>query len=104
MATKIYNTTTNEVVEAEVKIDGQDFLFETMAQYGVEPSDRDDAEFELDQEETEWWLRYAEREQGIMDAANEAGEVMLEAIARISAEYSDLEALQDRLEGFLGIG
>lgn len=105
MATRIYNTTTNEVVEATVIGDGQDFLFEIMKNNGVLPAERDDAEFELDDEETEWWLRYARREQRIIESMNEQGEEAIMGVALISSSnsYNDPEELQDRLEEFLGI-
>lgn len=105
MATRIYDTTTKEVVEATVISGGQDFLFEIMKNNGVVPSERDDAEFELDGEETEWWLRYARREQRIVESMNEQGDEAIMGVALISSSnsYNDLEELQDALEDFLGI-
>lgn len=104
MATKIYNTTTGEIIEAAVKSDGQDFLCDVMAGSGVEPSERDDADFDLADDETEWWLRWAEREQRINDRANELGEDAINAICGLATEYGyDLELLQDESEKLLGI-
>lgn len=104
MATRIYNTSTDEVIEAQLTSDGQDFLFEVMGYSGVDVSEREDAEFELAQDELDWWLRWAEREQRILDTTNELGEDAINAIADLAAEYGyDLEVLQDKEEELLGI-
>lgn len=104
MATRIYNTTTGEVHEAELVSDGLNFLSDVMGNSGVEASDRDDADFELDDDETEWWLRWARREQRILDTANELGEDAINAVAWLAAGYGyDLELLQDKEEELLGI-
>lgn len=104
MATKIYNTTTGEIVEAELISDGVNFLFDVMGGSGVEASERDDADFDLPDDEVDWWVRWAEREQRILDKANELGEDAINEVAKLADKYGhDFELLQDKEEELLGI-
>ena len=104
MATRIHNTDTGEIVEATLIRNGIDFLFDVMGNSGAKWSEREDAEFDLDNSETEWWLRWAEREQRILDRTEELGEEAEEAICRLAGEFGhDLELLQDKEEEYLGI-
>lgn len=104
MATTIYNTTTGEVEELSYYVDGQDFLFDTMANAGMELSERDDVDFELDQEEIDWWVRWAEREERIKERMSGLSEDELETIREISYFHDDWTEIQDNIERFLGIG
>ena len=108
MATKIFNTTTKETVELELRSDGQDFLADVIGgcdqdgRYASE--DMNDAEFAMDGEDLGWWVRWTEREQRILDKANELGEEAVDGICRLAAEYGhDMELLQDKEEEYLGI-
>lgn len=102
MATRIHNTSTGEIVEATLISNGIDFLFDVMGNSGAKLSEREDAEFDLDDYETHWWLRWAEREQRILDKTEELGEEAEGVIAQLAAEYGhDFELLQDKEEEFL---
>lgn len=105
--TKIFNTDTNEVVELQVVSDGQDFLAEVIGnsdQQGHWLTERDDADFEMDEADCAWWERWAEREQAILDKANEMGEPAIEKLCELAGEYGhDFEELQDKEEEYLGI-
>lgn len=103
MATRIHNTSKGEIVEAKlITSNGIDFLFDVMGNSGVPASVIDEAEFDLDDYETEWWLRWAEREQRILDKTEELGEEAEMVIAQLAAEYGhDFELLQDKEEEFL---
>lgn len=109
MATKIFNTDTNEVVELQVLTDGQDFLAEVIGgcdQEGKWASEDmpDSADFAMSDIELSWWERWAEREQRIIDKSQEMGEDAINAIVDLVDLYgSDMEALQDAEEEFLGI-
>ena len=109
MATKIFNTTTKETVELELICDGQDFLADVIGgcdqdgRYASEDMDTD-AMFAMDEEDLDWWVRWTEREQRILDKTEELGDEAQRAIAGLAAEYgSDLELLQDKEEEYLGI-
>lgn len=102
--TTIYNTTTKELIEAEVVTAGMDFLADVMGGCGLERSERDDADFDLDDDDAAWWLRWAEREQRITDRAEELGEEADMIICGLTAEYGqNMELLQDMEERALGI-
>lgn len=102
--TTIYNTTTKELMEAEVIANGMDFLQDVMGNCGLVRSTMDDVDFELDAEDSAWWLRWAEREQRILDTAEEMGEMATDMLVELSAQYGeDLELLQDMEERALGI-
>lgn len=109
MATKIFNTTTKKMVELELICDGQDFLTDVIngcdqdGRYASEDMP-DDAYFAMDDEDLDWWIRWTEREQRILDKTEELGDEAQQAIAGLAAEYgSDLELLQDKEEEYLGI-
>lgn len=109
MATKIFNTTTKQTVELELICDGQDFLADVIngcdqdGRYASEDMP-DDAHFAMDDEDLDWWTRWTEREQRILDKTEELGDEAQQAIAGLAAEYgSDLELLQDKEEEYLGI-
>lgn len=104
MATRVYNTTTREVEELVYMADGNDFLFDSMANAGMELSEREDSDFELDQEEIDWWVRWAEREERIKERMSGLGEEEIEAIREISYFSDGWEEIQDKVEEFLGIG
>lgn len=90
--TTIYNTTTKELMEAEVIANGMDCLQDVMGNWGLVMSTMDDVDFELDDEDASWWLRWAEREQRIIDTAEEMGERATDMLAELSAQYGeDLE-------------
>ena len=102
--TTIYNTSTNEKVELELISNGMDFLPDVMGGCGLERSARDDADFDLDDDDAAWWLRWAEREQRIIDRAEELGEEADMILCGLAAEYGhDMELLQDMEEKALGI-
>lgn len=108
MATKIYNTDTRETVELSLVNDGQDFLFEVISgcdQQGNWASEDmpENAEFAMNDSDLEWWTRWAEREQAILDKANEIGEDATNELCRLADEYSDMEDLQTAEEKYLGI-
>lgn len=104
MATTIRNTGTNELHELTLMSSGIDFLFDVMANSGMEMSEREDCEFELDNEETLWWERWARREQRILDRTEELGEEAEAIVAGLAQEYGhDFELLQDETEKALGI-
>lgn len=108
MATKIYNTDTKEIVELSVISDGQDFIGEVIGQCNTDgmfyaEDMPETAEFAMDAESVSWWERWAEREQAILDKANEVGEEAIQAICDLANEYDDMELLQDKEEEYLGI-
>jgi len=104
MATKIFNTTTKETVELEVISDGQDFLADVIGGLGIYDNDVDDADFAMDDDDLAWWKVWAEREQRILDKANELGEEAIQAISELAEQYGhDMDVLQDREEEYLGI-
>lgn len=109
MATKIYNTETNEVVELTLMSDGQDFLADVIGgcdQAGGWASEDmpESAEFAMTSEELAWWEDWAEREQVILDRANEIGEEAIEKLSELAMDYGhDMETLQVEEEKFLGI-
>lgn len=109
MATKIFNTDTNEVITLRVMSDGQDFLAEVIGgcdQEGKWASEDmpNGADFAMNDIELSWWERWAEREQRILDKTEELGDEAQQAIAGLAADYgNDLELLQDKEEEYLGI-
>lgn len=109
MATTIYNTDTKELVKLEVISDGQDFLAEVIGgcdQEGKWASEDmpEGADFAMDEMEMSWWERWAEREQRILDRANELGEAAIQRICELADDYGhDMELLQDEEEEYLGI-
>lgn len=109
MSTKIYNTDTKTIAELEVITDGQDFLFEVIGgcnQDGMYYTEDmpDYADFAMDTENLEWWIRWAEREQRILDESQSRGEDAIQAMCDLAGEYGyDMELLQDKEEEWLGI-
>ena len=109
MATKIYNTETNEVVELTLMSDGQDFLADVIGgcyQAGKWASEDmpENAEFAMTSEELAWWEDWAEREQRILERANEIGEEAIEKLCELARDYGhDMEILQVEEEKYLGL-
>lgn len=110
MAT-IYNTDTREIIEAACIVDGQDILADVMGNSGLETiqpwADEGDTTwaFALDADEAAWWIRWAEREERIAAAYEDANEEQRLAYERAVDEYGyDFEAQQDAEEAALGLG
>lgn len=106
--TNIFNTGTKEVTSLAVVSDGMDFLSDVIGgcYFADEVTTEDMPEgcdFAMTDEDVRWWTRWAEREQAIIDAANEIGEEAIEGITRLSMQYSDFEELQYAEEKFLGL-
>ena len=107
--TVIYNTDTKSIVKLQVISDGQDFLADVIGgcdQGGTWASVDmpENADFAMSGEELEWWEKWAEREQRILDRANEIGEAAVEKLCELASIYgNDFELLQDKEEEFLGI-
>ena len=109
MATKIFNTDTKETVELSVIVDGQDFLAEVIGGCDYDGSWAstempDDAQFAMSGEAIDWWERWAEREQVILDNVEELGDDAQHMVAKLAADYGyDMELLQEKEEEYLGI-
>ena len=108
MATKIWNIETKTITELQLITDGQNYLDEIIGgcnQDGVFYTDDmpEDADFAMDTENLEWWMRWTEREQRINDTAQERGEDAINAVAKIAADNSDMQYAQDLEEEYLGI-
>ena len=101
MATKIWNIDTHEMTELTLMSDGLNFLDEVIGgcdQDGMFYTEDmpEEADFAMDSENLAWWEDWAEREQVILDKANE--------IPELAMDYGhDMEMLQVEEEKFLGI-
>ena len=109
MATKIWNIDTHEMTELTLMSDGLNFLDDVIGgcnQDGMFYTEDmpEEADFAMDSENLAWWEDWAEREQVILDRANEIGEEAIEKIAELAMDYGhDMEMLQVEEEKFLGI-
>lgn len=118
--TTIKNTTTGEILDMACIVEGVDILADVLGGCGVESValSEDDIEkqikagstntsesaFALEDDEVDWWQRWAEREERITEAYEEAGEEVRKAYEIAISEYGyDMEALQDEQERILGI-
>lgn len=109
MAAKIYDTQAKTITKLELISDGQDFLSDVIGgcnQDGCYYTEDmpDEADFAMDSQTLAWWEDWAEREQVILDTANEIGEEAIERLCELAGEYGhDMEALQVEEEKYLGI-
>ena len=109
MATKIWNIDTHEMTELTLMSDGLNFLDEVIGgcdQDGMFYTEDmpEEADFAMDSENLAWWEDWAEREQVILDKANEIGEEAIEKLSELAMDYGhDMEMLQVEEEKFLGI-
>ena len=102
----IYDREFKVTHEAQLLSNGIDFLLDVMIGCGIEPSSDFDIcnDFELNHEETTWWLRWAEREQRILDYVEENGEEAEDIVCKLAMDYGyDLEVLQDKTEEVFGL-
>lgn len=99
--TNIKNTTTGEIIEAGCIIDGINILDDVMGDSGIE---HDGEGFLLEDDEVAWWLRWAEREERIYTAYQDANEDERRECEKAIEEWGhDFEALQDAEEVALGL-
>ena len=107
MATRIFNTTDQTITTLSLITDGQDFLFDVIGNSdgdGRWYTDRDDADFAMNEDDLAWWTRWAEREQVINDTAQGMGEDAINGICQLASEWGhDFEVLQDKCEEYLGL-
>lgn len=107
MSTKIKNTTTGEITELACIIEGQDILADVMGGAGVPQvpaNEGGDWAFGLEDGDVEWWSRWAEREERIVSAYEDASEDERKAYERAISEWGhDYERLQDLQEVALGL-
>lgn len=116
MAT-IKNTTTGEITEITCIVDGADILADVMGGSDIPVTALTDEEvaandspnapewaYALDADEADWWTRWAEREERIAAAYEDANEDERRAYEEAINDWgSDLEALQDAQEIALGL-
>ena len=105
MAT-IFNTTTNTIEEVTLLCDGSDMMNDIIANNDFEGRwmTEEDADFQMEAGDLDWWKEWARREQRITDMANEIGEEAIDGIAKLGQDYGyDMEVLQDKEEEYLGI-
>lgn len=103
----IYITDKDEVRELTCKENGIDFMsdilggFDENGKYGTT---RWDAEWQMCEEDYQWWSEWAHREERILAKADELGEEAIEEVTRLGVLYgSDLDALHDAQERYLGL-
>ena len=102
MATTIYNIETGEVKALEFRVNGCNILNDIIGNSGYKVHSEYD--FEMDSAEIEWWERWIERENRINEAYEAADQDTRVEYEKAVSDYGyDLEALQDVLEGILGI-
>ena len=101
--TVIRNTDTGEIVEIELidRASGESFLTDVIANSGRCVSGDEGIDFDFSADETEWWVRWAEREQRINDAIDEQGVEGI--IPCFYDEEADWEAAQTAYEQYLGL-
>ena len=98
---RIKNTANNTITELDYIVDGTDMLGDVLGNYGFT---YDDDGWLLDSHDIEWWTRWARREEAINAAYEKADEDTRERYHKAVVDSgSDLEVLQDELEGVLGI-
>ena len=107
MSTDIKNTTTGEIIELECIVDGQDILDDVLAGAGVTyvATDEDGSwAFALEDGDVDWWRRWAEREERIAAAYEDANEAERKAYEQAINDWGhDYERLQDLQEVALGL-
>lgn len=108
MATRIYNKTDQTIeVLYLVSESGVDYLGDVIANSDWDnnwETDRDDADFEMDEDDLAWWTRWSTREQRINDEVDARGEEAISAICQLASEWGhDFETLQDKCEEYLGL-
>lgn len=120
MTTTIKNISTGEIIETSCTIDGIDILGDVMGSSGIEVTALTDEEigklanagntntpgwaYALDDDDVDWWVRWAQREERINAAYEEASKDARAACeAAISELGHDFEALQDAQEAILGL-
>lgn len=105
--TRVYVTDKREVRELACKADGIDFIDEIIGGHNDEgkyDTARDDAEWQMPESEYVWWEEWAYREERIIRRASELGEDAIKEVTRLAVWYgSDLDALHDAQESYLGI-
>lgn len=101
----IYVTDKEEVRQLTCKSDGVDFMDDILGNNDVQRFEGEiDAWWQMDEKSFQWWAEWAYREERILEKANELGEDAIEAIAQIATEHSDMDAIHDAQEKYLGIG
>lgn len=105
--TTIKNITTGEITELECIVDGQDILADVLAGAGVQyvpVNEGGEWAFALDSGDVEWWKRWAEREERITAAYEDASEDERRAYEQAVSDWGhDYEKLQDMQEVALGL-
>ena len=99
--TSVKNLTTGEVVELECVVCGIDILADVMGGSGVEHGGE---HWAMEDDDVLWWTRWAEREERICSAYDEADDDTRRAYEEAIVRWGhDMEALQDEQERVLGI-
>lgn len=101
MATTIKNTETGEILDLECIVDGVDILADVIGGSGF---DADDEGWLMDSHDVSWWARWAEREERITAAYEDATDEAKAACQKAVDEWShDWVAMQDAEEVALGL-
>lgn len=103
---RIWITDKEKVSEIRCLADGQDMMCDIIGgndSEGQYATTRDDADFEMSEADFLWWEDWAEREERILDRANEIGEEAVDEVARLGTEYCDLDLLHAAQERYLGL-
>lgn len=105
MAVKIKNTETGAIEELSCVIDGIDILADVMGGSGVERDYTEDGMvYLLDEYGIEWWRTWAENEQAIHAAREDACKEAVEADDALISDFGyDMELLQEKEMALFGI-
>lgn len=99
----IRNIETGKILDLEVWVDGFEMMVDIMLTWGMVPTEGSDYDFELEDDDFNWWREFAKREQVVVDTAEEMGEDAIEEVSRIYGYNNDLAVAQAEAERYLGI-
>ena len=101
---RVYNTDTHEIVEIDTSTDINELMYNYLVPMTQPFIDEGDTEWfhALPTEEIEWWELWAERQEAV-DAAYEDADEETQLRVQTEPEWSDLGAAQDEAIRILGL-